>query len=137
MERLCMKKLMLFLIVTGMMFGTIAIGHAEDWQWRGSIRDRIRMDNQRIEQGIERGSLTRHEARRLQDELDSILDKIDRMKQDGYLDEREREVINRDLDRLDRDIRREKRDDDRREGRDGERRDQRGGDPNIIFELKL
>jgi polyhydroxyalkanoate synthesis regulator phasin len=85
-------------------------GNADRGDWHGGIRSRIEEAQQRIEQGIERGSLTRHEARRLHEELANILERIDRMKQDGRLDNREREVINRDLDRLERDISREKRD---------------------------
>lgn len=109
-----MKKLFLAVLCTIMMFGATAISHAEGGDWHGSIRDRISVEHQRIERGIERGSLTRHEARRLQGELDSILDKIDRMRRDGRLDMREREIINRDLDRLDRDITIDKRNDNRR-----------------------
>lgn len=79
--------------------------------WHGGIRDRIDQAHQRIEQGIEQGTLTRHEAEGLKEELDSILIEIDRMKADGRIDHRERERINRDLDRLNRDIGREKHND--------------------------
>ena len=82
--------------------------------WRGGIRTRIQVSKQKIDQGIQRGSLNRHEARRLNKELGKILNKIDRMKSDGRLSQGERERINRDLDRLDRDIFKEKRDDNRR-----------------------
>ena len=109
-----MKKLILAVLCTLMMFGATATGHAEEGDWHGSIRDRISFERQRIERGIERGSLTRHEARRLQEELDRILDKIDRMRRDGHLDMRERETINRNLDRLDRDITIDKKNDNRR-----------------------
>ena len=90
--------------------------------WGGGIRSRIHDAKQSIEQGIENGSLTRPEAKRLKGELDDILAKIDRMKDDGHLSEREREKINHDLDRLERDITREKRDDDKRRGDDDHRR---------------
>ena len=109
-----MKKLILAVLFTVMMCGTAATSHAERGEWRGGIRSRINTEYQRIERGIERGSLTRHEARRLKGELDRIIYKIDRMKDDGYLSPRERDIIDRDLDRLHRDISREKRDDDRR-----------------------
>ncbi len=88
--------------------------YGESRDWHGAIRSRIEEAQQRIEQGVERGSLTGHEARRLQEELGGILEKIDYMKQDGRLDERERETVNRDLNRLDMDIAREKHDDERR-----------------------
>ena len=109
-----MKKLIFAVLFTVMLFGTAAISHAERGEWRGGIRSRINMEYQRIERGIERGSLTRHEARRLKGELDGILYKIDRMRDDGYLSPRERYIIDRNLDRLHRDISREKRDGDRR-----------------------
>jgi len=103
-----MKKVTIAVMVAAMLFGTIAISYAEREDWHGGIRTRIHEAQERIERGIERGTFTRHEARRLNEELDRILDKIDRMKSDGHLDMRERERINRDLDRLDRDIYREK-----------------------------
>jgi hypothetical protein len=89
--------------------------------WRGGIRGRIHEARQKIDRGIERGALTRHEADRLMGELSEILERIDRMKADGYLSPREQEKINRDLDRLDQDIFREKNDDDTRGERYRER----------------
>jgi hypothetical protein len=86
----------------------------ERGDWHGGIRTRIHKAKQSIERGIEQGDLTSHEAKKLNEELENILDKIDSMKEDGHLSEREREKINHDLDRLERDIRREKSDDDRR-----------------------
>jgi septal ring factor EnvC (AmiA/AmiB activator) len=82
--------------------------------WRGGIRSRIQESKQKIDQGIEQGTLNRHEARRLNKELGNILNKIDSMKADGRFSQRERDSIKRDLDRLDRDILKEKRDDNRR-----------------------
>ncbi|HEX2769396.1 MAG TPA: hypothetical protein VHN12_08925 [Geobacteraceae bacterium] len=107
-----MKKVMLAVMCAVMLFGTIAIGYAERGDWRGGIRTRIHEAKERIDRGIDRRTLTRHEARRLQGELDRILYKIDRMKEDGHLSQRDREKINHDLDRLNRDISRERRDDD-------------------------
>lgn len=109
-----MKKVIMAIMFTIMLFGPIGIGHAEREDWHGGIRARIHEAHERIDRGIERGSLTRYEAQRLRKELDGILRKIDRMKEDGRLNPREREIINRDLDRLDRDISREKHDGDRR-----------------------
>ncbi len=118
-----MKKMMMALLCAAMLLGTIALGYAERGEWRGGIRTRIQEARERIDRGIDRGTLTRHEARRLLGELDRILYKVDRMRDDGHLSPRERERINRDLDRLDRHITREKRDDDtRRDGRDYRRR---------------
>ena len=109
-----MKRLMLAVIFAVMLFGTIAVCYAEREYGHGEIRSRIHDARERIDRGIEKGSLTRHEARKLIEELDSILGRLDRMKEDGRLSPREREKIIRDLDRLDRHITREKRDDDRR-----------------------
>ena len=105
-----MKRVILAVICAVFVFGTIATGYAEQGDWRGGIRTRIQDSKQKIEQGIERGTLNRHEADKLNAELGSILNKIDRMKADGYLSQGERDNINNDLDRLDRDILREKRD---------------------------
>ncbi len=99
----------------------VAPGSVAQGDWRGGIRSRIQEAKQRIDRGIERGTLNRHEARKLNEELGRILNKIDRMKADGRLSQRDRDKINRDLDRLDRDISREKRDDDRRHGDDHKR----------------
>ena len=109
-----MKKLAVVSLSIVMLFCLLGIGQAREGDWRGGMRHRIQSAHHRIERGIENGTLTRREARRLSRELDEILYRIDHMKRDGYLDPRERDIINRNLDRLDRDITREKRDDDYR-----------------------
>ncbi len=76
----------------------------------------------RIERGIEHGSLTRHEANKLLGELHGIRERIDRMRDDGHLDPRERDIVHHDLDRLERHIALEKSDDDRRPRHDGPHR---------------
>jgi len=105
-----MKRVILAVICAVFVFGTIATGYAEQGDWRGGIRSRIHESKQKIEQGIDRGTLNRHEADKLNAELGSILNKIDRMKSDGNLSQGERDNINRDLDRLNRDIFKEKHD---------------------------
>ena len=105
-----MKKKMVFTLFAVMLFGTIATAYADQGDWRGGIRSRIQDSRQKINQGVERGTLNRHEADRLNSELGTILDKIDRMKADGQLSPRERDQINNDLTRLDRDIFKEKHD---------------------------
>jgi peptidoglycan hydrolase CwlO-like protein len=107
-----MKKVMFALMFAVMLFSMVAIGYAEREDFRGGIRTRIHDAKQRIDQGIDNKSLTRREAKRLNRELDGILHKIDRMKEDGKISQRDREKINHDLDRLDRDIAKEKHDDD-------------------------
>lgn len=152
-EEVQMKAITVFIVGAFMMVGMSMTSNAyegewrnpdrpgsQEWQgsrdwhrgpdWHGSIRERIREDHRRIERGFERGSLTRREARRLGAELDHILDKIDWLRRDGRLNRTEREVIHRDLDRLEREIRREKRDDDRR-------REWREDDNTLRFEFNL
>lgn len=108
-----MKKMILAVMCALFVFGTVATSSAEQGDWRGGIRTRIQESKQRIEQGIARGSLNRYEADRLNSELGAILNKIDRMKADGRITAKERERIHRNLNRLDRDIYTEKRDDNR------------------------
>jgi len=105
-----MKKVILAVICAVFVSGTIATGYAEQGDWLGGIRSRVQESKQKIVQGIERGTLDRHEADKLNAELGTILNKIDRMKADGYLSQGERDRINNDLDRLDRDIFKEKHD---------------------------
>jgi hypothetical protein len=116
-----MKKAILAVMCMVMVFGMVTTGHADFREWRGGIRERIHEAEARIDRGIEKGSLTRHEAEKLQQELNGIFYKIDRMREDGHLSEREREIINRDLDRLDSDISREKHDRNHRPGGNYER----------------
>jgi len=105
-----MKKMILAVICAVFVFGSIATGFAQQGDWRGGIRSRIQESRQKIEQGIERGTLNRHEANKLNSELGTILNKIDLMKTDGHFSPGERENIKNDLDRLDRDIFKEKHD---------------------------
>jgi septal ring factor EnvC (AmiA/AmiB activator) len=105
-----MKRVVLAVICAVFVFGTMATGYAEQGDWRGGIRTRIQESKQKIAQGIDRGTLNRHEADKLNAELGTILNKIDRMKADGYLSQGERDNIKNDLDRLDRDIFKEKHD---------------------------
>jgi len=105
-----MKRAILAVVCAVFVFGMITTGNAEQGDWRGGIRSRIQVSKQKIEQGIERGTLNRHEADKLNGELGAILNKIDRLKSDGYLSQGERDFINNDLDRLDRDIFKEKHD---------------------------
>lgn len=105
-----MKKMMLVVISAVLVFGTITMGFAEQGDWHGGIRSRIEVAKQKIDQGIERGTLDRREADRLAAELNAILSKIDRMQADGSLSQWERDHIKNDLDRLERNIFNEKHD---------------------------
>jgi predicted nuclease with TOPRIM domain len=105
-----MKKVMFLAMFAVMMFGTLATGYADQGDWRGGIRSRIQEARQKIDGGIAAGTLDRREAGRLNGELGSILDKIERLKSDGQFTQGERDQVKNDLDRLDRDIFREKHD---------------------------
>jgi len=87
---------------------------AEDREWGGGIRGRIDRARASIDHGIRKGTLTRHEARDLEHQLDEVMRRVDYMLRDGRLNFKERARIDEDLDRLERNIKREKRDDDRR-----------------------
>jgi polyhydroxyalkanoate synthesis regulator phasin len=108
-----MKKAILAVLFAVMMFGAVAISYAAD-DWHGGIRSRVEHAKDRIERGVQDGSLTKHEAKKLHKELDGIIDEINRDKADGHLDHREKERINHDLDRLEKDISREKHNDEKR-----------------------
>lgn len=109
-----MKRVLVAVMCAVFVFATLTAGYAEQGDWRGEIRVRIQESRQKIERGSERGTLNRQEVRRLNRELGTILSRIDRMKADGRLSHREREKTLRALDRLDRDIYREKHDGTRR-----------------------
>lgn len=109
-----MKKMILAILSAILLFATAPASYGQRGDWHGGIRSRVYEEQQRIDRGYERGSLTRREARRLQRELGEILERIDRMKRDGRLDRWERERIHRDLNRLSRQITVEKRDSQRR-----------------------
>ena len=105
-----MKNVMVLVMFAVILFGTIATGYAEQGDWRGGIRFRIQEARQKIVQGVDRGTLNRNEAVKLNEELGTILYKIDRMKADGQFSQFERDQIKNDLDRLDWDIYKEKHD---------------------------
>ena len=71
-----MKKTFFVLMCVIMLFGMVATSHANFGEWRGGIRERIHEAEERIDRGIENGSLTRHEAERLHQELSGIFYKI-------------------------------------------------------------
>ena len=87
------------------------------FSYAGEIDYRIRQVQEQIERGLRSGALTKNEAHRLKDELNSVRDDEDRMKTDGRLHRYEREKLEKELDRLEKHIYRLKNDDGRR-GRD-------------------
>jgi hypothetical protein len=73
------------------------------------IDSRIRQSHERIDKNLERGALTMHDARRLREQLNEIRETEARMRKDGRLDHREREILDHKLDRLNSEISAEKR----------------------------
>jgi septal ring factor EnvC (AmiA/AmiB activator) len=69
-----------------------------------TISERVDSAQQRIEQGIRSGSLTRGEAERLREEFRRVRHDEARAKADGRLDRNERERLNKELNRLERHI---------------------------------
>lgn len=69
---------------------------------RHDITTRIGNQQKRINMGIEKGDLTRHEADMLQENLDHIKDEYSRMKADGRLTQQEVDRLVRDLEINDR-----------------------------------
>jgi hypothetical protein len=74
--------------------GAVLAGNTRD----PKIQDRFERQQQRIDQGVVSGSLTRREAAILQDNLNWIRDEEARLKADGRLTERERKRLTRMLD---------------------------------------
>jgi septal ring factor EnvC (AmiA/AmiB activator) len=97
-----------------MIAGALVLAAATSALSAPTIHERIDHMQARIERGIKSGDLTRREADGLRTELREIRRREARMRDDGRLSERERAALHADLDRLDRHITREKRDDQKR-----------------------
>ena len=97
--------------------GALTLALAAPVAFAQSIQERMEHMEKRIDRGIASRELTRREADQLREELREIRHKERRMRADGRLGQRDREILNADLDRLNRHITREKRDDDTRRPR--------------------
>lgn len=107
-----MKKFAM--IVAGLGIATAAVpASAQAWQ---NINARQAKLDQRIDQGVRNGALSRVEARRLRDEFRGLVRLESRYRQGG-LNMRERSDLNRRFDVLSAKIRYERRDRDDRRGR--------------------
>jgi hypothetical protein len=73
-----------------------------DYGKTGEFKARIENQQGRIDKGVAKGDLTRHEADILQDNLNEIRDEYSRMKADGKLTPKEADRLERDLDENDR-----------------------------------
>jgi hypothetical protein len=81
---------------------------------RAVIQNRIRQTERSIERGVSQGALSAQEEQNLRQELNTIGQKTDRMKGDGYFSPREQDRIHTELNQLQHRIQKEKRDDERR-----------------------
>jgi septal ring factor EnvC (AmiA/AmiB activator) len=104
-----MKTRQLIVLLTVCVLGVTTFSYAEGQ----GIHERVRQAHEQIERGIRSGSLTREEAHRLRNELNSVRDDEARMKADGRLSHSERARLEKELDRLERHIFRAKTNDDR------------------------
>jgi len=90
-----MRKIVSFLVAALFILGASTVSMAGP---RG-INSRQHREQQRINQGIRSGELTRHEARRLEAGLLRIRREERRATSDGYLSPRERARLHRELNR--------------------------------------
>ncbi len=102
---------------------------------RNGVNPRQQHQQQRIQQGVRQGDLTRGEGRQLQGQARDIRREEHAFRSDGRFTPAERQHVQRDLDRQSRDIRHERNDGQRRYGNDGPRehagsRPNRGGQGN-------
>ncbi len=98
--------------VCWMVAGSADLSYA---QRDGTFRERIEQQQERIEQGIRSGSLTRKEAVKVQKALDEVRRARAKMHDDdGRISHKERERLNRMLDKVEHMITREKHDSQRR-----------------------
>ena len=89
--------------------------HRDGWDDRSAnVDEREARINARIQRGLNDGTITRREARRLHRELEAIEAKERAFKGDGRISRRESDELNRDLDRLAAQVREERRDDEQR-----------------------
>lgn len=108
-----MKSTAMSALLTALLASLIALPAAAAERERG-VNARQRFQQQRIQQGVRQGDLTRGEARHLQREKRDIRREERAFRSDGRFTATERREVHRDLDRLSRDIRRERHDGDRR-----------------------
>lgn len=104
-----MKRLLYLLITITLFFGLTACTGMEvrtypseshgtyDPADRYELASRINNQQKRINMGIEKGDLTRHEAEMLQENLDHIKNEYNRMKADGRLTQREVDRLEQEL----------------------------------------
>ena len=117
-----MKSILIALAAAGMLVSTAGVAQtyhrdaphwAQNDRWddrAASINEREARINAHIQRGMDNGRINDREARRLMRELRDVEAKERAYKDDGRLTRRETESINRDLDRLTDNVRRQIRD---------------------------
>jgi hypothetical protein len=109
-----MKKFLLLSLMALLLGGaTEATAQRRDRDWRGDNRS----DRQRIRRGIQRGQITREEARQIRAREQQIRAERRGYRSDGVITRDERREIRRDEREQDRYVRSQRRDDDRRNRR--------------------
>lgn len=86
-------------VVMALMFLATGIAASESGPADPGVQNRLARQQQRIDQGIASGELTRAEADSLQENLNRIRAEEDRLKADGRLTETERIRLHRELER--------------------------------------
>jgi hypothetical protein len=111
------RSLFIVLVAFFGMFCVVAVS-ADSFaaERKSSIRERIDVLQERIDQGIRSGALTRREAARVQSELDDVRKERAKMKEDdGRISDRERARLHRRLDEVGKLIYKEKHDTQKRD----------------------
>lgn len=114
-----MKSNAMSVVLMVLFAGVVAMPAAAAERERG-INARQGMQQHRIQQGVREGDLTRGEARQLRGETRSVRQEERAFRADGNLSGGERWHLNRDLNRVSRDIHQQRHDDQRRFGQRGE-----------------
>ncbi|HXV10823.1 MAG TPA: hypothetical protein VD839_08470 [Burkholderiales bacterium] len=116
-----MRSIALNAVLAALFAGVVAIPAAAAERERG-INARQGMQQNRIQQGVRQGDLTRGEARRLQSEARDIRREERTFRADGDVSRGERRHLQGDLNRMSRDIRHQRNDGERRFGHRGDER---------------
>ena len=107
-----MNKMMSTLLAAAMAISAPALSHAEKRD--PGVNHRQHHQQQRVQQGVRSGELTRAEAHRLRHQQRYIRAEERRYKSDGVLTRDERRDLHRDLNRASRDIYNQKQDNEKR-----------------------
>lgn len=116
-----MKSMATSALLAALLAGAVALPVAAAERERG-VNGRQNVQHDRIQRGVRNGDLTRGEATRLRGEARSVRREERAFRADGNLSAGERRHLNRDLNRLSRDIHQQRHDGQRRFGHRGSSR---------------